>query len=369
VAATVVIEDASFESGARLAGLVAQSLEHLEPVHVILRDDGPLSGWLAEHVHGKVDVCNRGNFPYEAPIAGRISAAASFLENDSSDIAYVYGLGATDFALAARLQDRRIVLHVYQSESQIEHLLARDQTKRDCARFCDALLTMGTWRRDNLSRLLGSTPSRVHDTGYRLDFEWLSRVVAEAAPQLVNCAAAPLQADTRFVVGGCGAAEKDAALFLSLAGQYPQFDFAWLGGKRPRHDEDASNGAIPPAGASNVYAGVDGRTVWAVLGTLGACVLCGRQRDAMLPLAASAIGIPVIGFTGSGVTELLAHYGILCHGDPDPAVISKFLNRIAAEAGSRATGGLVANNRDLDIGGCVETVLQMVADIRLTEAG
>src|SRR5205814_9266050 len=119
--------EASLVSGAKLAGLVAHSLEQIEPVRLLLRDPGPLEPWLAEHVHGRVETCNTGNFPYEAPFAQRFSAAKALLQNDASDTVYVYGLGASDFAVAARSQGRHVILHAYQTVAQSEYLLARDE--------------------------------------------------------------------------------------------------------------------------------------------------------------------------------------------------------------------------------------------------
>jgi hypothetical protein len=367
VAATVVIEEATFESGARLAALVAQSLELVETVRVILRDDGPLVGWLAEHVQGRIETCNRGNFPYEAPLSERISVAASFLASDSSDIAYVFGLGATDFALAARLQNRRVVLHAYQAESQINHLLARDQTKLDCAAFCDVLLTAGHNRRD-LSRLLGSMPSRVQDLGLRVDIDWLSRVSAHPPPELRNGPGDPIQWGRRFVVGGGGVTQEDAAFFVALARHSPRVDFAWLGGGPRGSTGNGSDGKISAA-TPNLYTGADDHNVWALLRALGSYIICGRATNAPTALAASALGIPVVGFKGSGATELLGHYGILCHGDPNPPLACEILDRIAAEAEAPAVHDPAAIKRYMDIGGCVGTVLQVLADARLMEAG
>ncbi len=368
MAAIVIIEEATFETGARLAGLLAQSLEQFEPVRVILRDDGPLQTWLAEHVNGRIEICNLGNFPYDAPLAERVSAAASFLETDTSDLAYVYGLGATDFALAARSQDRRIVLHACQSASQIEHLLARDLAKHDCALFCDALITAEDYGRETTLRLFGRTPARVRNLGLRVDLDWLSRVSAEALPEAVNGMAERLEWKGRFVVGG-GGSEQDAAFFISLACDCPDFAFVWLGADVHRErgqGAEKGNSAAPPA---NFYALPNRHNVWPSLTALGAYIVGRRENDLTLPLAAAASGIPVIGFTTGGGNELLGRHGILCHGEPGMSAVCDILRKLAAAAPPVVAGDAGWRRRQLDIEGSIDTVLQIVADVRLMEPG
>lgn len=367
MAATVIIQDASFECGARLGGLIAQSLEEFERVRVILRDDGPLQVWLSEHVHGSVDICSRANFPYEAPFAERVLAASSLLEGDSSDIVYIFGLGATDFALAARSQDRRVVLHAYQTAQQIEHCLARDQTKRDCASFCDALLVTENYSQRSMSRLFGRTPARVQNIGPRVDFEWLNGLSQEQPAALRNAAGEQLEWTRRFVVGGRSVAEGDVSFFVSLARACPDIDFAWFGPDPHPENGNAINGRAWEPSLPNLYAGVGSHNLWQSLPALRAYVICGHERDAIVPLVASALGIPVVGFSTGGAAEFLGHHGILCHGSPSLTTLSKILKKIAAEPAAPLDGA-EGRRQQLDISGCANTIMQILAEVRLMES-
>src|SRR5205085_11252365 len=249
----VVIEEASFVSGAKLAGLVAHSLEQIEPVRLLLRDPGPLEPWLTEHVHSPVEICNTGNFPYEAPFVQRFSAAKALLQNNASDTVYVYGLGASDIAMAARSQGRHVVLHAWQTPAQIEHLLARDQAKLDCAALCDALVTGEKHSREAMCRLFGRTPGRVASVGLRVDMDWVGQTFAGPPPELLNGAGGKLDWSAGFVAGGAGSAEQDAAFVASLAQECPDLAFAWLSQARLPKENGGCKGILT-AGVSNLYA-------------------------------------------------------------------------------------------------------------------
>jgi glycosyltransferase involved in cell wall biosynthesis len=95
--------------------------------------------------------------------------------------------------------------------------------------------------------------------------------------------------------------------------------------------------------------------------------VCGGETEVTLPLAAAAMGIPAVGFSTSGMTELLGRHGILCHGNPNPSAAGDVLRKIAAESRSPALYDADQRRRHLDVGGCVDTVLQILADVRLME--
>ena len=367
MAVTVVIEEASFASGAKLAGLVAHSIEQIEPVRLLLRDPGPLELWLTEHVHGPVEICNTGNFPYEASFAQRCSAAKALLQTDASDAVYIYGLGASDFAVAARSQGRHVVLHAYQTGAQIEYLLARDQAKTDCAAFCDALVTAGTHSREAMSRLFGRTPACVANVGMRVDVDWVRQAFSAPSPEVYNSAGGKLDWNSGFVVGGAGSAERGAAFVVSLAQECPDIPFVWIGADRLPHADNRPGGGILDRGLSNLYAMTDGDNEFPSLAGLGAWVVCGGETGVTLPLAAAAMGIPVVGFSTAGMAALLGRYGILCHGDPAPSLVRDVLGKLAAESPSPAMQDTDARWRQLDVGGAVDSVLQVLADVRLME--
>jgi hypothetical protein len=368
VAVTVVIEEASFASGAKLAGLVAHSLEKIEPVRLLLRDPGPLESWLTEHVHGPVEICNTGNFPYEAPFAQRCSAAKARLQSDASDAVYVYGLGASDFAVAARSQGRQVVLHAWQTAAQIEYLLARDQAKTDCAAFCDALVTAEMHSREAMSRLFGRTPACVASVGIRVDVDWVRQTFSGPPSEVYNSAGATLDWNNGFVVGSAGSTEQGPQFVASLAQECPEIPFVWIGADRPPYAGGRSAKGVLEGGLSNLYAMTDVHNEFPSLVGLGALVVCGGETATTLPLAVAAMGIPVVGFSTTGMTELLGRYGILCHGDPDLSVARDVLRKLVAETPSLPAHDPDRTRSTLDIGGCVDKVLQILADIRLMES-
>jgi hypothetical protein len=368
MAVTVVIEEASFASGAKLAGLIAHSLELIEPVRLLLRDPGPLESWLTEHIHGPVEICNTGNFPYEGGFAQRCSAARALLQSDASDAVYIYGMGASDFAVAARSQGRHVILHAYQTGAQIECLLARDQAKTDCAAFCDALVTAETHSRDAMSRLFGRTPACVVSVGIRVDVDWVRQAFSVPPPEVYNSVGAKLDWNNGFVVGGAGSAERGAAFMISLAQECPDIPFVWIGAERSPHADNRPGAGVLDRGLFNLYAMTDGDNEFPSLAGLGACVVCDGETGMTLPLAAAAMGIPVVGFSKAGMTELLGRYGILCHGDLDPFLARDVLGKLAAEPPSPVIQDTGERQRQLDVGGAVDSVLQVLADVRLMES-
>jgi len=152
----------------------------------------------------------------------------------------------------------------------------------------------------------------------------------------------------------------------SLAQACPDLAFAWLARARLPKENGACNGVLT-AGVANLYAMADAHNGFPSLAGLGAFVVCAGETDVTLPLAAAAMGIPLVGFSTGGMTELLGRYGILCHGDPNASVAGDVLRKIAAEAPSSAVHDEDQRRRQLDVGGCVDTILQLLADVRLTE--
>jgi len=367
VAATIVIEDASFETGARLAGLLALSLERFETVRLVLRDSGAVQTWLSEHVHGPIQTCNRANFPYEKPFSQRVSAARELLDSDSSDVAYIFGLGASDFAVAARSQNRRVVMHAYQTKQQILHMLGRDQAKCDCASFCDALLVSEDYAASTMSRLFGRSPARVENLGLRVDFEWLSRLSTEQPAVLFNAQGEQLVWGGNFVVGGRRDTAEDALFFASVARESPDIDFAWLGTDPHREADGESKGGMLAAGLPNLYAALRPPDPWSSLPSLGAYIVCSRESDPAVPVAASALGVSPVGFSSGAATEFLGRYGVLCHGKPDASHLSALLSKIAGNGAAAAVSGAERRRRQMDIEGCVDTVMRIMVDVRLTE--
>jgi glycosyltransferase involved in cell wall biosynthesis len=252
------------------------------------------------------------------------------------------------------------VLQAYQTAPQIERLLAGDQAKLDCAWFCHALVTSEHFDREKLSRLFGRTPVRVCNVGPRIDVEWLNRASAGVPPAAVNSNSEPLEWDSQFVVGGGGTSGEHAAFFTSLARECPDVAFVWLG-----ETHNANNASIDAP--KNLYGAVHRGDILVCLASLGAYVMCGPDGNPLMPTAAAAMGKPVIGFPTAGATELLGHYGILCHGNPDPAPVSDIIRKIAAQTPLAPVHTNDWLGRQLDVDGCVNTILQTMADVRLME--
>ena len=168
-------------------------------------------------------------------------------------------------------------------------------------------------------------------------------------------------------MAGRGTVEEHATFFDSIARECPHIDFAWLGDGFGADGENSRGGDILAAGLPNLYAVAGRQNIWPSLPALGAYVICGRDRETTLPLAAAALGKPVIGFSTAGATELLGRYGILCCGSANPTVVCDIVKKIAAEQPSAFMPDAGWLRRQLDIEGCVDTILQIMAGVRLME--
>lgn len=134
-----ILARAELNTGTVCALATAFEIRTVETVSIIVRDSGNLDDILLNWFPSVI-ICNPSNFPFELKFEQRISEARKIIAKLPSDIVWIDSFSASDFACAAKLEGRQVVLQSYDAISDIPRLLQKDLTKRDSGVWLDGLI-------------------------------------------------------------------------------------------------------------------------------------------------------------------------------------------------------------------------------------
>lgn len=134
-----ILARAELTTGTLCALATALEIRTTETVTSIARDSGNLDDILSNWF-SSVTICNPGNFPFELKFEQRIAVARKIIAKLSSDIVWIDSFSASDFALAAKLEGRKVILQSYDAINDIGIFLQKDLTKYDSGVWLDGLI-------------------------------------------------------------------------------------------------------------------------------------------------------------------------------------------------------------------------------------
>jgi glycosyltransferase involved in cell wall biosynthesis len=320
---TLILHEASRTGAPAMGALIARELARSEPVRVVAMKDGPLTRDLRDALGPKNVVAFADTaFDVRTPFEERLRRAGETLEGDPADLIYANSLGASVFALAAKLRGRKAILHVHEKAAGMIDLLAHDVTKIEVTRVVDALVLAADGMRADLAKLFAYAPAEIETFGVAVDVEAIRRAASASAPAPLDARGRAWRPSDRLLVAMCGHASlrKGADIFLETALATPDADFVWIGAWAP--DETPDNIAYeefvtqsPP----NFF--VTGATdnPHPYLASADLFFLSSREDPNPLVLGeALALGKPMLAFArATAVSELIGRGGLLCYGEPN----------------------------------------------------
>ena len=323
MAITLILHEASRTGAPAIGALIARELARGEPVRVVAMKDGPLTRDLRAALGPKNVLAFADTaFDVRTPFEDRLRRAGEALEGDPADLVYANSLGATVFALAAKLRGRKAILHVHEKAAGMVDLLAHDVAKIEVTRVVDALVLAADGMRGDLSRLFAFAPAEVETFGVAVDVEAIRLAGAASAPAPLDAKGRAWRRSDRLLVAMCGHASlrKGADIFLETALAAPDADFCWIGAWSP--DETPDNIAYEDFVAQsppNLF--VTGATdnPHPYLAAADLFFLSSREDPNPLVVGeALALGKPVLAFArATAVSELIGRGGLLCYGEPN----------------------------------------------------
>ncbi len=323
MAITLILHEASRTGAPAMGALIARELARGEPVKVVAMKDGPLTGELRAALGPKNVVAFADMaFDVRTPFEERLRRAGETLDDDPADLVYANSLGASVFAIAAKLHGRRAILHVHEQAAGMIDLLAHDVAKIEVTRVVDALVLAADGMRADLAKLFGYAPAEVETFGVAVDVEAIRRAGAAAAPAPVDAMGRAWRRSDRLLVAMCGHASlrKGADIFLETALAAPGADFVWIGAWAP--DETPDNIAYDEFVAQsppNLFVTGATNNPHPHLAAADMFFLSSREDPNPLVLGeALALGKPVLAFArATAVSELIGRSGLLCYGEPN----------------------------------------------------
>ena len=322
---TLILHEASRTGAPAIGALIARELARGEAVRVVAMKDGPLTPDLRAALGPKNVVAFADSaFDVRKPFAERLRRASQTLQDDPADLIYANSLGASVFALAAKLEGRKAILHVHEKTAGMVDLLAHDVAKIEVTRVVDALVLAADGMRADLARLFGHSAAEILTFGVAIDVEAVRRAAAAASAPPLDAKGHAWRRSDRLLVAMCGNASlrKGVDIFVETALASPEADFVWIGPWMP--DETPDNIAFedflekaPP----NLF--VTGATdnPHPYLASADLFFLSSREDPNPLVLGeALALGKPVLAFArATAVSELIGRGGLLCYGEPNSA--------------------------------------------------
>jgi len=357
MAITLVLHEASRTGAPVVGALIARELARSEPVRVVAMKDGPLVRELRETLGAKnVLAFAEPAFHFRASFEERLTRAGEVIEAEPADLIYANSLGASVFALAAKLKGRKAILHVHEKAAAMIDLLAHDVAKVEVTRAVDALVLAADDMRDDLAKLFSYAPAEIQTFGVAIDIEAVRRAGAAASTPPLNAKGRPFRRSQRLVVAMCGHASirKGADIFLETALAAPDADFVWIGAWGPEETPDnvAYEDFVRLASANLYVTGMtDNPHPYLAMADL--FFLSSREDPNPLALGeALALGKPVLAFSrATGVTDLIGRGGLLCYGQPNAADAARIIGACTGEAlraaGLRAGGDQAMKAYDL----------------------
>lgn len=357
MAITLILHEASRTGAPAIGALIARELARGEPVRVVAMKDGPLTRDLRAALGPKnVVAFADAAFDVRTSFEARLRRAGETLEDDPADLIYANSLGASVFAIAAKLRGRKAILHVHEKAAGMIDLLAHDVAKLEVTRVVDALVLAADGMRADLASLFGHAPAEIETFGVAVDVEAVRRAGEASAPAPLDAKGRAWRRSDRLLVAMCGHASlrKGADIFLETALAAPDADFCWIGAWAPGETPDniaykAFLAQAPP----NLF--VTGATdnPHPYLASADLFFLSSREDPNPLVLGeALALGKPILAFArATAVSELIGRGGLLCYGEPnaeDAARMIAACTRTALRApGLRAAGDEALKGYDL----------------------
>ena len=348
MAITLILHEASRTGAPVVGALIARELARSEAVRVVAMKDGPLVGELRDTLGPKnVVAFAEPAFHFRTSFEERLGRAGDVIGAEPCDLVYANSLGASVFALAAKLKGRKAILHVHEKAAAMVDLLAHDVAKVEVTRAVDALVLAADDQRGDLARLFSYAPGEIETFGVAVDVAAVRRAGAAMSTPPADARGRAFTRSQRLVVAMCGHASlrKGADIFLETALSAPDADFLWIGAWAP--DETPDNPVYEDflrLAPSNLYVTGAVDNPHPHIATADLFFLSSREDPNPLVLGeALALGKPVLAFSrATGVTDLIGRGGLLCYGDPnaeDAARMIRACTREALRAPSWRTAG------------------------------
>ena len=271
-----------------------------------------------------------------APFAERVRIAGTLLAQEESTIVYVNSFAASEFAIAAKLLGKRVILHSHEKSAEIKRLLAHQLTQLDILTFCDAIVLAAEDLASDLLAVFGPTPHPTLNFGIAVDVEEIVQLADAGSLRATTAAGTPLVPGSRYLVGMVGHASprKGPDIFLETAKLVPECDFIWVGDWKS--SAAAGNSEVYRSFRSsrlgNLYVtgGVD--NPFKYIKRFELFFLSSREDPNPLVLAeATVLQVPIMCFSRStAVTDLLGRNEILLHGTPNAADAARIIKRLAS---------------------------------------
>lgn len=155
-----ILAQAELTTSTLCALATAFEIRSVENVAILSRDSGNLDDHLSNWF-SLVKICNVSIFPYEERFSQRIPAARKIIAALPSDIVWVDSFVASDFALAAKLEGRNVVLQSYDAITDIPRFLEHDLMKRDLGKYLDGLILPRAEWLQQITAQMENLPGRI----------------------------------------------------------------------------------------------------------------------------------------------------------------------------------------------------------------
>ena len=337
MAITLVLHEATRTGAPRVGGLIARELAKGEKIHVIVLKDGPLVPWLIDCVgSANLTVIESDEFSHLVDFEQRLRSAIGLLEARDDDLIYVNSVAASVFVIAAKMLQRRALIHVHEKVAEIKSLLRCGLTKIDVMALADgAVLAAEDLARD-IIETYGRLPRNCVNFGVAIEIEGVRAAAAATPTPARNASGEAFRKGERLVVGMCGqgSPRKGADIFLASAEAAPDCDFLWVGGWAPDEAEinDAYEAYVEKK-LPNFYVAGAVENPYAHIALMDLFFLSSREDPNPLVLVeAMALRVPLLCFSRTtAVADRLGRSAILCHGLPNVGEAVRVINACAPE--------------------------------------
>jgi glycosyltransferase involved in cell wall biosynthesis len=330
----IVIHEATRTGAPRIGGLIASVLRRSHDVRIVCLKNGPLWQWLEDRVDvGGLELVDRGPVNTRT-FDERVQMAVSYLRRQDADMVYVNSLAASEYLVAAKMLDKKAVLHLHEKNREIHSLLSLQITKLNILLFCDGVILAGDDLEHDMVESFGMKPQHILKWGIAVDFAEIERLATRGSLLATNILGEPLVPSEKVLIGMVGHASKrkGSDIFLAVAEALPDQQFIWVGNWHPSDAPEnlETHERLVRGQLKNVYmtGGVD--NPYRYIKEFDLFFLSSREDPNPVALAeALSLRVPTLCFSNTtAVTDFLGQAAILLHGNPDGCSAARIIGKL-----------------------------------------